>query len=122
MFEYLTQYGVGRQSIQIEDFDITDRLAQQERINEARRKLAETLQLQDEIFGKQAEANRKLNERKKELIIAAAGSRVYFDADDTYVELVTELEALKSGSYMVKSQIDFYQSDLSILKSMLYSK
>lgn len=125
MIDYLINYGVNQHTPNVVDLDITDKMRLESQINEARKGYADMLRLLDDVQTQLTDTNREIAKRSKELIASNTSyGRVsaLLNADQQYVELTAKAEAFSSALKMISQWIDFYKSDLGILRSSLYNK
>lgn len=124
MLDYLINYGIETNKQKYSDLDINDRMALENQINGVRKNYFDLLNLMDQVQAKILDVNRKISQRVKEITSESNGNRInsILSADDIYIALEAERDALKSGMNMISSQLDFYKSDLRMLNSVFYNK
>lgn len=124
MLDYLVNYGVKKFEVDYDDIDINDRLMLQDQINAVRKNYSSLLALMDDVQGKYLDCCARLAQKSKEILGDVSGNRtnIALKTDEDYIALEAEQEALKTGIYMIKDQIDYCKNDLRILNSVFYNK
>lgn len=125
MLEYLINYGVSKKDFDIDDIDIEDKAVLESQINRCRKKISEYIVLKDSVQAKYIEVSRKISNKSKAIIESLESPSMKsnaFATDEEYLELDAEKEAYKISIGMIDNMINFYQTDLQVLRSTFYSK
>ncbi len=125
MLEYLINYGVSKKDFDIDDIDIEDKAVLESQINKCRKKISEYIVLKDSVQAKYIEVCRKISNKSKAIIESLESPSMKsnaFATDEEYLELDAEKEAYKISIGMIDNMINFYQTDLQVLRSTFYSK
>ena len=125
MLEYLINYGVSKKDFDIDDIDIEDKAVLESQINKCRKKISEYIVLKDSVQAKYIEVYRKISNKSKAIIESLESPSMKsnaFATDEEYLELDAEKEAYKISIGMIDNMINFYQTDLQVLRSTFYSK
>lgn len=125
MLEYLINYGVSKKDFDIDDIDIEDKAVLESQINKCRKKISEYIVLKDSVQAKYIEVSRKISNKSKAIIESLESPSMKsnaFATDEEYLELDAEKEAYKISIGMIDNMINFYQTDLQVLRSTFYSK
>lgn len=125
MLEYLINYGVSKKDFDIDDIDIEDKAVLESQINKCRKKISEYIVLKDSVQAKYIEVSRKISNKSKVIIESLESPSMKsnaFATDEEYLELDAEKEAYKISIGMIDNMINFYQTDLQVLRSTFYSK